>query len=224
MSLLNMGDLSSPNMDHLRLNKGVMPPLSSAFFYDARAKRRIDTAYLHETWPTQIDQQLSRHLSAQHVDSVDKDCLITSERISNPTPQCTNQEATVPTKNPRAQRSPPAKRKASCPICKSVMLRKTLQRHIDLKHNNRLPILRCSSCVAQFKRKDVLERHEREQHGDHPRTVTCSYCGRQVRERALNDHFKSRKCRVAGVVAKSKSKAQIPKTDAQSDCSGISAS
>lgn len=63
----------------------------------------------------------------------------------------------------------------------------------------------------------MLERHAREQHGYDQGTVTCSYCGRQVRERALNDHCKSRKCRSTRDAMKSSSNAKTKMANANTN-------
>ena len=54
-----------------------------------------------------------------------------------------------------------------CP--KSFPLKKTLNRHLKTVHNN--GVFCCTTCSIVFKRKDILKRHGREQHGSKTGTV-----------------------------------------------------
>ena len=90
------------------------------------------------------------------------------------------------------QASRPQKR-IKCPICDRSMLKRVLDRHLRTVHQQGSDY-ECSLCGEKFIRPDSVSRHEREQHGDKTGLVECIMCGANVRERYLNDHFRSRKC------------------------------
>ena len=96
-------------------------------------------------------------------------------------------------------RPPRAKQTTTCPECGKVLLQKTLQRHIETSHT-KWTALRCPQCPKTFYRKDHLLRHGREKHDDAAETVECVYCGKQVRQRYMNEHWKGRKCMSKHVV------------------------
>lgn len=92
---------------------------------------------------------------------------------------------------------PWAKQKAPCKYCGQSMLKKTLLRHVRDKHSSQQQPVRCTYCNQTYSRADVLERHEREQHGalaGESGTTECVYCNQHVRDRAMKEHFRSRKC------------------------------
>ena len=86
-----------------------------------------------------------------------------------------------------------------CEQCGRKMLRKTLSRHMHSKHGS--DTLQCDYCTVTFKRQDHLQRHVQEQHNIHSGLVECVYCGKRIRPRYLNDHFKGQKCRSARAFA-----------------------
>ena len=98
---------------------------------------------------------------------------------------------------PLTQGIPFSKQKTTCQVCGLVILKKTLPRHVRVKHHQQRQLLPCSYCDRTFSRMDIVERHEREQHGEDIGTVECVYCGQDIRQRAIKDHFRSRKCREA---------------------------
>lgn len=80
-------------------------------------------------------------------------------------------------------------------MCGKTMLIKTLSRHIRAMHGSGYPA--CPLCEKICRRKDTLDRHMAEKHGEKAGvfgTVECAVCGKSVRERALRDHFRSRAC------------------------------
>ena len=87
-----------------------------------------------------------------------------------------------------------------CEVCgHRFPLKKTLNRHLQTVHQQRT--FQCPDCPRKFNRKDIMTRHHTEQHGekaDEAGTVECMTCGDNVRERALEGHLKSRKCREGG--------------------------
>ena len=88
-----------------------------------------------------------------------------------------------------------AVRQGRCPMCGKTMLIKTLSRHIRAMHGSGYPA--CPLCEKICRRKDTLDRHMAEKHGEKAGvfgTVECAVCGKSVRERALRDHFRSRAC------------------------------
>ena len=88
---------------------------------------------------------------------------------------------------------PPSKQRTSCSVCKRVLLRKTLRRHIHTHHHKEVTF-RCKGCSKTFRRKDHLVRHCREKHSLDSDSVECVHCGRQVRSRYLYEHWKGQKC------------------------------
>lgn len=77
---------------------------------------------------------------------------------------------------------------------------KSLKRHLRTVHSGSR--FSCAHCQEVFKRRDIKERHEAEQHSDDAGTVECRTCGDHVRERALKEHMKSQKCLANGTRAK----------------------
>lgn len=85
-----------------------------------------------------------------------------------------------------------------CQTCgRSFPFRKTLNRHCQTVHSSSSFHCSHSGCTKSFKRHDILERHEAEQHGSKTGTVECKTCGENVRERSLAEHMQSRKCKAA---------------------------
>lgn len=114
------------------------------------------------------------------------------------------------------------KRRVICPICGDEMLQKTLKRHIHVKHNSQSGSHSCRFCDAHFSRKDILTRHQREQHVQDQRTIVCTYCSRQIRERSLDEHFKSRRCRSARASLKLDERSLGPHIDTSKTYSELS--
>ena len=120
----------------------------------------------------------------------------TESQLAAPTQPSGSNALRIPLRPPRAKQT------TTCPECGEELLQKTLQRHIETVHTKQTP-LRCAQCAKTFYRKDYLLRHCREKHDDAAETVECMYCGKQVRQRYLNEHWKGRKCM----------NAQVPKTE-----------
>ena len=95
--------------------------------------------------------------------------------------------------------TPAWKQRVSCEQCGMRMLRKTLNRHLHSRHG--FETLHCEYCGVNFKRQDHLRRHIQEQHRLQIELVECMYCGKAIRPRYLNDHFKGQKCTRARIVA-----------------------
>ena len=124
---------------------------------------------------------------------------------SRPTPPVT------PAAVARLTRTAPSRRATNCPECGKELLQKTLQRHIETHHSKRTAF-RCGQCNTTFYRKENLARHIREKHDDASDTVGCVYCGKQVRQRYLSEHWKGQKC-----IDAQDSKIEMPKSlDAES--------
>ena len=119
---------------------------------------------------------------------------------SRPTPPVT------PAAVARLTRTAPSRRATNCPECGKELLQKTLQRHIETHHSKRTAF-RCGQCNTTFYRKDHLARHIREKHDDTSETVGCVYCGKQVRQRYLSEHWKGQKC-----IDAQDSKIEMPKS------------
>ena len=80
----------------------------------------------------------------------------------------------------------------TCSTCGTRFpLRKTLNHHQQTVHRQSSFV--CAHCKKGFKRNDVKDRHEAEQHSGEDGTVECVRCRKRVRERALNGHLESRK-------------------------------
>jgi len=82
-----------------------------------------------------------------------------------------------------------------CPRCRLVLhAKRTLVRHYRTVHtlSDESPF-ECTACGAHFKRKDVLDRHQRTQH-EHPALVECESCHKRIRPRALRQHRTSQAC------------------------------
>lgn len=93
--------------------------------------------------------------------------------------------------------------------CDRIVLQRVLARHLRTVHKAG-PSLDCEICGESFLRKDSLDRHQHEQHGDDDQTIKCTRCGAFVVRRALNEHRKTRKCSERLAVEIRKSTATIP--------------
>lgn len=91
---------------------------------------------------------------------------------------------------------PYEKQKAACQICGILILRKTLARHIQNKHTEGF-LHECNVCQQQFKRLDIFQRHQREQHTRNRSASKCDYCGKIVKRRVMRSHLESSSCLAA---------------------------
>lgn len=99
---------------------------------------------------------------------------------------------------------PPSAQRTKCshPDCGIELLKKTLPRHMRTVHGTEDYQFHCELCDRTFKRKDIYERHRREQHDRDGNLVECATCGSEVCSRALKEHFQSQKCKHARAAAK----------------------
>lgn len=97
------------------------------------------------------------------------------------------------------EKTPVAKEVGKCPRCGKIISRKALSRHPKTKHTTKhnQRRYRCFECDAAFARKDILDRHQAEQHGDEVKAVQCPVCEARIRKRAIFDHFRSQGCLTA---------------------------
>ena len=98
------------------------------------------------------------------------------------------------------QKQPTAKRRTQCHICGLDLLKTTLHRHLWTRHgqqstSQQMTTYACSTCDQIFKRKDIRDNHEVEQHGGEVGYIECTYCGKVVRKRYLSQHFRRLVCR-----------------------------
>ncbi|PIA94750.1 hypothetical protein CB0940_08017 [Cercospora beticola] len=83
----------------------------------------------------------------------------------------------------------------SCPEpgCSSTFgKRKSLYRHRRTVHHNGRHT--CKSCREDFKRRDILDRHVREQHQETTDTLECVLCGKELRPRSYPLHRNTNAC------------------------------
>ena len=89
----------------------------------------------------------------------------------------------------------------NCTICgRGFPIRKTLYRHQRTVHQGQANLglvsgHECSICHRLFNRKDILDRHEKHQHG--AQKVECMICGKEIAQRYLLEHFRTRSCQTA---------------------------
>lgn len=94
----------------------------------------------------------------------------------------------------------PRRRFSRCSVCEAVMLTRVLRRHMRTVHDGRdHETYKCEKCDCTVKRKDILTRHIREQHGNKTGVVQCGLCNKPVRERYLKDHCRSDACLAARI-------------------------
>lgn len=91
------------------------------------------------------------------------------------------------------------RKQVACHLCDQPMLKRVLQRHLRTVHfrpqgNQTPPKYGCLQCRKTFARSDILNRHQAEQHGDGSSLVECIACGANIHKRALEDHYKTRRC------------------------------
>lgn len=139
----------------------------------------------------------------------DGGCEVEIEREGIPGMLQSSQRSSIPLKKPTVKasmtqrRDPATKRQQTiCPLCSKPMLKRVLLRHLRTVHRTQgvetqSAPYKCPECHDRFFRKDILERHQAEQHGEKSGTVQCPSCNSQVRMRALNGHFKTRMCQEA---------------------------
>ena len=104
-----------------------------------------------------------------------------------------------PLSTPKSSVTQTTRKQTTCQLCGKSMLKKALLRHLRSVHHIVGQRHHCLACHETFARKDILDRHKLEQHGDKMSngTVICLYCGPAIRERALTQYLSRQKCRKA---------------------------
>ena len=94
-----------------------------------------------------------------------------------------------------ARHSSQSDRRTKCPFCSLELLKKSLPRHIRSAHHVKDAQKSCIQCGITFERKDTLDRHQREQHGDASERLKCDLCKSLVSRRWFKEHRYGGKCK-----------------------------